>query len=86
MKGVVAPDPVAGLSARELKKLRSLTGSALRLQHRLRLFALKLPPAADEAVREIVRSRIECVVNDYLSLAVRSLDAAIAEADPDAVS
>jgi hypothetical protein len=80
------PNPVEGLSERELKRLRDLTASALRLQHRLHLFALKLPPAADEAVREIVRSRIECVVNDYFPVLVRSLEAAIAEADPEGAS
>jgi len=78
-------DPVAGLSERELKRLRDLTASALRLQYRLRLFALKLPPAAEEAVREIVRSRIECVVNDYFPVLIHSLEAAIAEADQEAV-
>jgi len=75
-------DPFAGLSALELKRLRNLTNRASRLQNSLRLFAAKLPPAADETVREIVRSRIECVVNDYLPLVAESLEAALHEADP----
>lgn len=79
----MALDPVEGLSDRELKQLRALTTSALRLQHRLRLFALRLPPAAEEAPREIVRGRIECAVNDYFPVLIRSLEAALAEADSD---
>ena len=77
----MAADPVEGLSARELKRLRHLTRTAWRLQHNLRSFAAKLPPAHDEAVREIVRARIECVVNDYLPVLIQSLEAAVAEAD-----
>jgi len=80
----VAPNPVEGLSERELNRLRHLTGTACRLQNNLLRFAAKLPPAPEEAVREIVRSRIECVLNDYLPLVIQSLEAAIAESDPEA--
>jgi transcriptional regulator with XRE-family HTH domain len=73
-----------GLSGQERKRLRRLTIRARDLQGALRLFADELPPAPDEAEREIVRSRIECVVNDYLPLVIRSLEAALADAAPNA--
>ena len=61
--------------------LRGEQNPALARGVALRSFAAKLPPAHDEAVREIVRARIECVVNDYLPVLIQSLEAALAEAD-----
>jgi len=82
----VAPNPVEGLSAAELKRLRGLTAVARKLDAGLRLLAEELPPAHPEAIREIVRGRLECVVNDYIHILIQSLEAAIREADPEAES
>jgi len=78
LRGVL---PVEGLSARELKRLRHLTGRARKLQEALRLFSGALPPAPEEAKREIVRGRIDCVANDYLNVVVQSLEAAVSDAE-----
>jgi len=82
----MAADPVEGLSVRELKRLRDLTARTRKLQEALRLFASELPPAPEEAEREIVRGRIDCVVNDYMMIVIRSLEAALSDAEPESAS
>jgi hypothetical protein len=70
-----------GASTPELKKLRELIAAAHRLRGLLRLFADRLPPAPPEAPREILRSRIDCVLADYIAPAIRDLESALAEVE-----
>ena len=77
----MAAGPVEGLSSRELERLRHLTGKARKLQEALRRFAAVLPPAPEETEREIVRGRIDCVVNDYLKVVIQSLEAALSDGE-----
>jgi len=79
----VAAGPVEGLSAKEVARLRYLTGRAYKLQEALRLFSAELPPAPEESEREIVRGRIDCVVNDYFNVVIESLEAALSDAEPE---
>ena len=82
----MAAGPVEGLSAKERTRLHHLTGRARKLQEALRLFAAELPPAPEESARDIVRGRIDCVVNDYLPVAIRSLEAALSDAESEPAS
>jgi hypothetical protein len=79
------PGPVEVLPPAELKKLRGLTAKARNLCDFLRIFGDRLPPGHPESAREIVRGRIECIVNDYLPLSIQALEAALQDADPEAV-
>jgi len=82
----MAANPVEGLSARELKRLRRLTAWARAFQEALRLFSGELPPAPEETRREIVRGRIDCVANDYLNVVIQSLEAAVSDAESESAS
>ena len=82
----MAAGPVEGLSLRELERLRHLTGRARKLQEALRIFSAALPPAPEEAEREIVRGRIDCVVNDHMKLVIQSLEAALSDVESEAAS
>jgi len=70
-----------GVSAAEKKKLRSLIAGGHKLRGLLRLFADNLPPAPPNAPRDVLRSRIDCVLQDFLAPALRDLESALAEAD-----
>jgi hypothetical protein len=70
-----------GASATELKKLRELIAAAHRFRGLLRLFADRLPPALAESPREILRSRIDCVLADSIATATRDLESALAEVE-----
>jgi len=69
------------MTAAELKRLRELIAAALRLRGHLRLFADRLPPALAESPREILRSRVDCVLADSIATAIRDLESALAEAE-----
>jgi hypothetical protein len=69
-----------GVTAADLKKLRELIAAVHRSRGLLRLFADRLPPAAAESPREILRSRIDCVLADSIAGAIRDLESALAEA------
>ena len=82
----MAAGPVEGLSSKELARLRYLTARAHKLQEALGLFSAALPPAPEESEREIVRGRIDCVVNDYMMVVIQSLEAALSDTGPESAS
>lgn len=70
-----------GVSAAETKKLRGLIAGAHKLRGLLRLFADNLPPAPPHTPRDILRSRIDCILQDFFAPALRDLESALAEAE-----
>jgi hypothetical protein len=70
-----------GVTAYELKRLRELIAAAHRFRGLLRLFADRLPLAPAESSREILRSRIDCVLTDSIATAIRDLESALAEVE-----
>jgi len=72
--------PKDSLSPLEVKRLSEIVVAGERLRRRLRSFGNRLTAAEPESVREVLRSRIECILHDQIGPAVRDLEAAQAEA------